>query len=539
MSVPSEPLFDASQARGPRRGPDVGAAREQDDSADQPKAMSVSALLARVKSVLAEGFPKTVTVVGELSNCKLHTSGHFYFRLKDADSAIDAAMFKGQASRLKFRPEDGLEVVVTGRVDVYQTRGQLQLYANSIVPKGAGALELAFRQLKDKLQAEGLFDPARKKPLPRFPRAIGVITSPTGAAVRDIGRTLRRRWPAAKVYLLPTIVQGDRAAPKIAAAIADLDAAAERLEINTLIVARGGGSLEDLWAFNEEAVARAIAAATTPVISGVGHEIDVTIADMVADVRAATPTAAAELAVPDRAEMRQRVEELSSRLTVAATGLADRGRADLTSILRSVVFRDPAWRLREAIQRLDELAIRLPAGLKGRLADDRRGLEPLTNRLAALHPARLAERTRSRLNELTNRLAWVLGARAKRAGDHFAEIATRFSTVHPKHDLALATQRLDAAKRQLEALSYRGTLQRGFSVTRSTDGTIVRAAEQALSAGRLETEFADGLVRSVVEGAGGALPPSPSRRRTKPTPDNQQPGLFAEPNEDESKRPDL
>ena len=525
MTPTGGPLFDASQARGPRRGPDVGAAREPTDQADA-KAMSVSALLARVKNVLTAGMPKTGTVVGELSNCKLHTSGHFYFRLKDADTAIDAAMFKAQASKLKFRPEDGLEVIVTGRVDVYQTRGQLQLYANKIIPKGAGALELAFRQLKEKLQGEGLFDPARKKPLPRFPSGIGVITSATGAAVRDIGRTLRWRWPAAKVYLLPAIVQGDQAASQIAAAIADLDAAAGRLGIDTLIVARGGGSLEDLWAFNEEPVARAIAAAATPVICGVGHEVDITIADMVADVRAATPTAAAERAVPDRAEMSQRIEELFSRLAGAATGLVIDARTQLGSILRSVVFRNPAWQLREAVQQLDELTIRLPAGLKGRLADDRRSLEPLANRLAALHPARLSERARARLDRLTNRLAWVLGARAKLAGDRLGETAGRFSAIHPKHQLALASQRLAAARRQLEALSYRATLQRGFSVTRSSDGTIVRAAEQALSAGRLETEFADGRVRSIVEGSAGK---SPTPRRAKPDPDHQQPSLFDAP----------
>ena len=480
--------------------------------------MTVSLLVGQIKSALAESFPKTVTVVGELSNCTLAGSGHFYFSLKDDRSAIGGVMWRGQASRLKFRPEDGMEVVLTAKVDVYEAQGKLQIYAQTITPKGAGALELAFRQLKEKLQGEGLFDPARKKPLVRFPRAIGIVTSSTGAAVCDISRTLRRRWPGVTGYLVPTLVQGDAAAKQIAAAIADLDAAAERLHIDTLIVARGGGSLEDLWAFNEEPVARAIAAARTPVISGVGHEVDVTIADLVADVRAATPTAAAELAVPDAAEIDHRLSQLTAKLHGLVTGMLADADAELKSILRSVVFRDPAWRLRSAAQSVDELAIRLPGGLKDRLALDRRRLEPLANRMAALHPARSAERARATLDRLLDRLAWAFGARSKREGDRLSALVGRLQAIHPRHELALARQRVAAAARQLEALSYRATLARGFSVTRTADRQLVRAADQLAPGDLIETELADGRIKSVVNGPAGQ-----SRRRKK---SRQTPTLF-------------
>ena len=520
MGKSDQPLFDPLQARGPRRGPDVGApAATGDGGPRQP--WSVSGLVARIKEALAESFPAPVAVVGEISNCKLHGSGHLYFRLKDADAAIDAVMFRASASRLKFTPSDGLEIVATGRVDVYDVRGQLQLVVESMTPKGAGAMELALRQLKDKLQKEGLFDPARKKPLPVFPRAIGIVTSATGAAIRDISRTLRRRWPSIRAYLLPVLVQGDAAAEQIASAIAALDAAAERLEIDILIVARGGGSLEDLWAFNEEPVARAIAAAKTPVIAGVGHEVDVTIADLVADVRAATPTAAAQQAVPDRDELGRHVTQLTTQLHRLLAGALADATAELRSIGRSAVFKDPTAPLRTAVQYVDELALRLSAGLKGRLAGDRRDLDPLAHRLAALHPARLAERARASLAGCADRLAWALGVRGKCGGDQLAQLTGRLQANHPRHRLALARQHIDATARALDAMSYRATLDRGFSVTRTAAGQIVRSAKDLAFGDAIDTEWPDGRVRSVVEGKSVR-----QRRRRIPRSDQASPGLF-------------
>jgi len=483
--------------------PDAGPAEESP--------LSVSDLVASVKHALNDAFPGRVTVVGELSNFKHHSSGHMYFRLKDADTAIDAAMFRGRAAKLKFAPADGLEVVVEGRVDVYEARGQLQLYVERMTPRGAGALELAFRQLCDKLRAEGLFDAEAKKPIVRLPRAIGVVTSPTGAALRDIRRTLHRRWPAATVFLLGSLVQGDSAAAEVAQAVALLDANAERLGIETIIIARGGGSLEDLWAFNEEVLARAIFACATPVISGVGHETDVTIADMVADCRAATPTAAAELAVPDAAELRRHLAAVGARLARTAAERLRSARAALDGVLRSVVFRDPAARLRAQMQRTDELSHRLASALRGRLVEAGRRLAPAANRLATLHPARLCERAQGRLDRVAGRMAWALGGRSKRAGDALADLALRMRAGHPTHRVRLARQRLAALGRQLEAMSYRSVLARGFSVTRKGDA-ILRSAGDAQTGDIICTELADGTVDSRVTDRKTDVPGSKLRR---------------------------
>ena len=497
-----------------------GGVGPADDPGLAPGPLSVSALVASVKDALNEAFPATVTVVGEVSNFTHHSSGHMYFRLKDAGAAIDAAMFRGHASRLKFAPADGLEVVVEGRVDVYETRGQLQFFVERMTPRGAGALELAFRQLCERLRAEGLFDPAARKPIPRLPRAIGVVTSPTGAALRDIRRTLHRRWPAAVVYLLGARVQGESAAAEIASAVELLDASAERLGIETIIVARGGGSLEDLWAFNEEIVARAIFACRTPVISGVGHETDVTIADMVCDARAATPTAAAELAVPDAAELREQLGAQAARLSRGALERIGLARTALRGILRSVVFRDPHARVRAQMQRSDELSHRIASALRARLARAARGLEPLANRLAALHPARLHERALAAVDRVAGRLAWALGGRSKRAGEALADLAIRMRARHPAHGAALARQRLAALRRQLDAMSYRRILGRGFTVTRTSDGAILRSAGGAPTGELIRTELADGTVDSRVTARADTPPgdPSPGQapRRRRP-----------------------
>lgn len=446
---------------------------------EKPKGISVWQLVMQIKSALAEAFPKRVAVVGEISNCNFHTSGHVYFRLKDSRASIDAVMFSSHASKMRFALQDGMEVVAEGRVDVYDVRGQLQLYVERISPRGAGELELALRQLKEKLAAEGLFEADRKKPLPAFPRAIGVVTSPTGAAIRDIVRTLRRRWPAVMVYLRPALVQGEGAAEQIASAVAELDASAEKFELDVLIVARGGGSLEDLWAFNEEAVARAIARARTPVISGVGHEVDFTIADLVADVRAATPTAAAELAVPSRHDIARRLSAIGTHLAAHAAKQVNTGMRELAALARSVVFRDPTRLVRTAFQEVDELA---------------------------------------------GRLRWALGVASKREGDGLAELAGRLQAAHPRNRLALARQQVRAIARQLESMSYRATLARGFTVTRDEDGRVVRSVDQVRTGDGIETEFADGRVISVI---GGRQPGERSPKRRGPRRSAEgSPGLF-------------
>jgi len=476
-----------------------------------PKAMSVSALLAGVKGALADAYPGRVTVVGEISNFKFHSSGHMYFRLKDAKATVDVAMFKSRAARLKFTPADGMEVIIVGRVDVYEVRGQLQLYADRMTPCGQGALELAFRQLCDKLRAEGLFDPAARKAIPKFPRGIGIVTSLTGAAIRDIRRTLRRRWGGVRAYLVGALVQGEGAAGEVARAVTLLDANAEAYEIDVIIVARGGGSLEDLQAFNEEEVARAIYRARTPIICGVGHETDTTVADMVADVRAATPTAAAELAVPDAAEVRRYIDDLGARMTRQLRDNISAAKSFLSGLGRSAVFRDPMAAVRTRIQQVDELSLRGRGALGRMLAGARQGLGGPANRLAALHPARLATSARARLQQLRHSLVWALGGRAKLTGDRLGEASRRLEASSPVYKITLAFQQVAAAARQLESMSYRAVLGRGFSVTRDSDGRILRSTARTSDGQTITTELSDGKIVSVVGRSG-------VRRKKKPPP---------------------
>ncbi len=480
---------------------------------DASAPLSVSELVGRIKEALLDAFPTSVAVVGEISNFKRHGSGHLYFSLKDDQSAVDAVMFRQDAAGVRFEPGDGLEVVAEGRVDVWEKAGRLQLYVQRLTPRGTGALELAFRQLKERLEREGLFEAARKQPIARFPRAIGVITSPTGAAVRDIARTLGRRWPAAKVYLVGVRVQGESAAEEIAEALGLLDAAAGRLDIDTIILARGGGSLEDLWAFNEEGLARAVFAAATPVVSGVGHEVDFTICDFVADVRAATPTAAAELATPDRGEIARRCDALAGRMGRRLRDLLAGARAALTGLRRSVVFRDPAWAVRSARQELDELSGRMRSALvelrrlsEGRLARAERGI-------VANHPRRRRELAAAAVERVRRDLAWALGGRAKAVGDALAAQAARLAAAHPANRLALARQHVGALRRQLEAMSYRAALKRGYSVTRLAGGAILRRAADAAVGDTLRTELAEGKLESQV--TRGPTPPG-RKRKTKP-----------------------
>ena len=316
--------------------------------------LTVTELTRRIKSLLedAVGF---VWVVGEVSNLRRPTSGHWYFTLKDADSQLAIVMFKGRNARLKFRLEDGMEVIAGGLVSVYERRGNYQLIAEQLEPRGVGALQLAFEQLKEKLEKEGLFDPEHKKPLPMLPQRIGVVTSPTGAAIRDILNVIERRFSSVHILIRPVLVQGDAAAGQIADAIRDVDRLAN---VDVIIVSRGGGSLEDLWAFNEEVVARAIYECETPVISAVGHEIDFTIADFVSDVRAPTPSAAAELVVQERETLIGHVEALEKQLEGRLRQHLDSLRHRLELCTESYVFQRPTEPLRQLAQRVDELTMR-------------------------------------------------------------------------------------------------------------------------------------------------------------------------------------
>ena len=340
---------------------------------------------------LVDGDPllRGLLVRGEISNYKCYPSGHHYFSLKDEQGSIRCVMFRGDAARLRFRPVNGLSVIAYGRVSVYPRDGQYQLYCTQLMEDGRGALDRAFEALKKKLEAQGLFDPDRKQPLPAYPGRIALVTSPAGAAVRDMIRILRQRWPMTQVLVVPVRVQGEGAAEEIAAAIQRVNL---RSDIDLMITGRGGGSREDLWAFNEEPVAWAISRSQIPVISAVGHEPDVTISDYVADVRASTPSNAAELAVPDQTQVRQRLEGLALRLTRAAQVRLDAGRRELRRLEQSRVLRNPAAVVDDQRMRLDGVQHRLALALERSLRRGRVELAELAGRIDAMSPLKVLGR---------------------------------------------------------------------------------------------------------------------------------------------------
>ncbi|MHC5034290.1 MAG: exodeoxyribonuclease VII large subunit [Planctomycetota bacterium] len=353
------------------------------------RALTVSELTALIKESLETSFAN-VYVIGEISRCTRASSGHVYLTLKDENAVLQAVIWRGVASALRFELKEGLEVVAHGNIDVYAPRGSYQLIVSWMEPKGLGALQLAFRQLVEKLEKEGLFREELKKPLPPFPRRIGVVTSPTGAAIRDIINVISRRFPAVELYLLPSRVQGAEAAREIAAAIDALNA--KRPDLDLMIVGRGGGSLEDLWPFNEEVVARAIHRSAIPVVSAVGHEIDFSVSDFVADVRAATPTEAGEIVVPDRHELLERTQERRRRMALTLGAMVEGGRQRLDALTSRYAFRHPDAALREKAQRADEVLERLKTLFAHRLGLLREAISGVGRRLEALSPLGVLER---------------------------------------------------------------------------------------------------------------------------------------------------
>ncbi len=349
---------------------------------------TVSRLTREIKELLEMSFPR-LWVEGEISNFKRHSSGHLYFTLKDDKAQINCAMWRFRANGLIFQPQDGMQVLVEGEVQVYEKGGYYQLVVHQMQPAGIGALQMAFEQLKQKLHAEGLFDEKYKKPIPQFPERIGVVTSPTGAAIRDIISVITRRFPGVQIILYPVRVQGDGAAEEIARAIRDFN---EFGDIDVLIVGRGGGSLEDLWAFNEEVVARAIFDSRIPVISAVGHEIDFSIADFVADRRAPTPSAAAEMAVRDRLELLGMVKYYEEKLYASMVKMIHNYQERIGSLQRSYAFRKPEDIIYQKMQRVDELQKTLTTAITHRLALHQHQLDGIRNHLQALNPEAILAR---------------------------------------------------------------------------------------------------------------------------------------------------
>ena len=440
--------------------------------------MSVSELNSGIRSALERKFP-SVWVEGEITNFLAAASGHWYFSLSDGDSVIKAACFKGQNYRIRFKPGNGDLVRVRGRVSVYERRGEYQVIVESLEPAGAGALAAAFEQIKAKLQAEGLFDASLKRPLPQYPKRVGIVTSPRGAAVHDILTVLRRRARSVSAVLVPTLVQGDEAPEQICAAIEFVNEyssnAAEGDKIDVLIVGRGGGSAEDLWAFNDERVARAIRASGIPVISAVGHEVDFSISDLVADLRAATPSAAAEIVAESEDVIAEKIKTLKGRLAGVLDRKIYRARERLASARASGALQQVPQMIRRLSTDLLWLAERNERSLSERISSDRQRLASLVHRLSPLRLAARVEKRKNRLESLVSR-------NRQAARDLTAEARKKFT----------------AADVSLHALSPLSVLSRGYAIVRDGDGRILREAAALSKGDRVQVRLLKGSFGSEV-----------------------------------------
>lgn len=437
----------------------------------QRRVFTVTDLTEEIRGAL--GSLADIWVAGEISGAKAATSGHFYFTLKDNNSQIRCACFARAARFLRFKPRDGVEVVVRGRLDVYAARGDYQLLVESIEPRGYGALQIAFEELKKKLASEGLFDAARKRPLPAYPRRIGLVTSPTGAVIQDMLNILTRRFPGLHIRLFPALVQGEGSVEQV---VRGINFFSRYTWADVLIVARGGGSVEDLWTFNEEAVARAIANCSVPVIAAIGHETDFTIADFVADLRAPTPSAAAELVIGTRAQLAERCDTLERRLlqtmryrmALARRRLHDLGIARAESTLHRMIGK--------RMQRVDELEGRAGGALRRSLATRRRNLNALQARLAKLD-------LRLRLAEGRRRL----------------EAASAKLEERMRRLLAVSQRKLETKDAKLQQLSPLRVLERGYAIVQRPAGAVVKSVEEAPPGSELTVRLAKGRLRVQVE----------------------------------------
>ena len=413
---------------------------------NRTKIYTVSQVNSLIKEILENNLPSRLTITGEITNWSIARSGHAYFDLKDENALLPSVIWKSKLDKVKFEPENGLAVIAKGYIDVYSPHGKYQFYAESMIPAGVGALQLAFEQMVRKLQREELFVEVHKKALPAYPQRIGILTSESGAAVHDIKSSIHSRWPCTKLFLYPVPVQGKGAAEEIAESLRDVNRRNKKLKLDILIIGRGGGSLEDLWAFNEEVLARAIFDSKIPIISAVGHEVDTTIADLVADARASTPTKAGVVAVPDMQEVLEHVDNLKERLG-----------AHLKFLLHS------------AEQQSDELCIRLESSVKQLLADTRQSLYAIAEQIRKIEPHRLLGKKTVDLNNLKNR----------------TNAAIKAIINNCKMQLAAQTN-------LLAGLNPKSVLQRGYSITTNKKtGLLVRRLEDVKITDCLITELTD------------------------------------------------
>jgi len=443
----------------------------EEHPSSQRRIFTVSELTGAIKALLEDAFP-FIWVAGEMSNVRVPSSGHCYFSLKDDSAQISAVMFRGNLRNVKFRLTDGLDVMGIGRLSLYPPRGAYQVIFEHLEPKGLGSLQLAVEQLKNRLAAEGVFDPARKRPIPFLPKKISVVTSPTGAVVHDILTTITRRFPDRHVEIVPVAVQGEAAPAEIAAAFQLLNG---RPDTEVIILARGGGSLEDLAAFNSEMVARAVIGSRVPVVSAVGHETDTTICDWVADLRAPTPTAAAELVLPRATDLTAMISHHTRALTAAMTGILDDHRRRVLAA-RQILER-PRTRLDDRRLHLGMITDRLSRTLQSNLTHQREALAWRCRQLAAVQPVRQVQRLKSSLEALINNLLL-----------NHDKLLTRRSAA------------LDGLSRTLNALSPVAVLDRGYSITRrAVDGRLVTDPGHVHSGDRLTIQVARGHIPAVVE----------------------------------------
>lgn len=430
---------------------------------------SVTRLNREVRAVLEGSFP-AIWVQGEISNLARPASGHLYFSLKDRNSQVRCAMFKGRNRLLRFAPDNGMEVQLRGLVSLYEGRGEFQLIVEEMEPAGAGALQKAFEELKQRLFQEGLFDEAHKQPLPPYPHAIGVITSPTGAAIRDILTVLKRRYPRAEVIIYPVPVQGAGAGTAITAA---LETANQRAEVDVLILSRGGGSLEDLWSFNEEIVARAMFRSRIPLVCGVGHEIDFTIADFVADQRAPTPSAAAEVVAPEQRELLAYLRQRETRCRTHIRRQLQGYRQALLQLQKRLPH--PVRRLQTISQRVDDLSLRMQQGMRTSLAQRQARLARLTGQAQRFDPQQLLRLYRERLQ--------FFGEQLRRRMNQIT------------HEQRMQLERLIHG---LNTVSPLATLDRGYGIVTRADGSIIRDAAQVETGEVIRSRVAHGSIHSRV-----------------------------------------
>jgi exodeoxyribonuclease VII large subunit len=483
--------------------------------------LTVSQLTNKIEAAIRTQLPGSVLVQGEVSNFRAIAAGHFFFKIKDSDDSIECTMWRSDNLKLKFEVRDGMQVIIGGTVGLHRQQSQYRVYVKKLEPHGEGALELAFQQLRQKLQKEGLFDPKRKKPIPPYPTRIALITSAQAAALQDMLKILRR-FPFLRVMVYPTLVQGQDAGGKIAATIDHLNRCHQQIGgVDVILLARGGGSLEDLWAFNEEVVARAVAASKLPIITGIGHEVDVCIADLVADHHAHTPTEAAQVVTHFWRDAGELVTRQASRLHRELRQLISHAEQRLAGAERHEVFRTPLQRIHRLVERLSDLRRQLVSGTDQRVAQSHRLLAQLESRLQQQR-TQIVTRLREQVSELRRFLAAVMQNQLQRLRGRLQRNQVLLRDSHPKHRLQLSTQRLgqadnrmrrtmtqdmrrrqqqvDSMSARLEAINPKRVLQRGYSLTTlRKSGAVIRNAADLRSGDRLLTHFAIGEVDSVVE----------------------------------------